>query len=167
MLDQKNSRVISSTSRSARSFCNSLRSIRVPVQNPVLKASTISRSPYIDNHLSESIQTWTMDALYDCLSFHEFGPQGPCPGMGLDVKIEYIFKIDQMTCRRFIEGTDVCILWSCIELVELILYVHSQQLRSCQDGRLSLPNYSWTSLPKAVYQYIAHILSPFTDNGSS
>ena len=46
-----------------------------------------SRSLYLDNHSSESIHTWTIDALYGWLSFHDIRPQGPCQGVGLEVKI--------------------------------------------------------------------------------
>ena len=37
-------------------------------------------------------------------------------------------------------------------IVELVLYVHGQQLRSCRDGQLSYPDCSWTSLPEARYK---------------
>ena len=52
-------------------------------------------------------------------------------------------------------------------LFGLMLYVHGQQLRSCRDGQLSYPHCSWASLPEAGNQYLAHILSPLTDNCSS
>ena len=44
----------------------------------------------------------------------------------------------------------------------LMLYVHGQQLRSCPDGQLAYPYFSWASLPEAGNQYLAHILSPLT-----
>ena len=53
----------------------------------VISASKFSRSPYLDNHLSESTHTWAIDTLYDWLSFHDIGLQVPCPGVGLDVNI--------------------------------------------------------------------------------
>ena len=52
-------------------------------------------------------------------------------------------------------------------LFGLMLYLHGQQLRSCRDGQLSYPHCSWASLPEAGNQYLAHILSPSTDNCSS
>ena len=45
-----------------------------------------SRSLYLDNQLSESIHTWTIGTLKGLLSFHDIGPQGPCQGVGLEVK---------------------------------------------------------------------------------
>ena len=42
---------------------------------------------YLNNHSSESIHTWVMVTLAGLLTFHEFWPQGPCPRMGLEVKI--------------------------------------------------------------------------------
>ena len=50
---------------------------------------------------------------------------------------------------------------------ELVLYVHGQQLRSCGDGQLSYPHCSWASLPEAVDQWVAPILSKITDYCSS
>ena len=52
-------------------------------------------------------------------------------------------------------------------VVELVLYVHGQQLRSCRDGQLACPHCSWASFPEADYQYLAPILSPLTDKCSS
>ena len=52
-------------------------------------------------------------------------------------------------------------------VVELVFYVHGQQLRSCRDGQLSYPHCSWASLPETCYQYLAPILSPLTENCSS
>ena len=52
-------------------------------------------------------------------------------------------------------------------LLGLMLYVHGQQLRSCRDGQLSYPHYSWASLLEAGNQYLAHIILPLTDNCSS
>ena len=42
----------------------------------------ISGSPYLGNHLSESIHTWTIGTLLGKLSFHDMVPQSPCPGVG-------------------------------------------------------------------------------------
>ena len=47
-----------------------------------------------------------------------------------------------------------------VVVVELVLYIHGQKLRSCRDGLLSYPHCSWASLPEAGYQYLAPILSP-------
>ena len=44
----------------------------------------------------------------------------------------------------------------------LMLYVHGKQLLSCRDGQLSYPHCSWASLPKAGYQFLAHIISSLT-----
>ena len=52
-------------------------------------------------------------------------------------------------------------------LFGLMLYVHGQQLMSCRYGKLSYPHCSEASLPEAGHQYLAHILSPLTDNCSS
>ena len=52
-------------------------------------------------------------------------------------------------------------------LFGLMLYVHGQQRRSCREGQLSYPHCSPASLPEAGNQYLAHILSPLTDNCSS
>ena len=52
----------------------------------VLCASN-SSGVYLTNHISESIHIWTIDTLEGWLSFHDSSPQGPCPGMGLEVKI--------------------------------------------------------------------------------
>ena len=42
-------------------------------------------------------------------------------------------------------------------LLDLMLYAHSKQLRSCWDGQLSKPPCSWTSLLKAVNQHLAYM----------
>ena len=47
---------------------------------------------------------------------------------------------------------------------DLLLYVHGKQLRSGWDGQISQPHCSWASLPEEVYQYLAYILLPVTDN---
>ena len=47
----------------------------------------VFRSPYLDNHLLESIHTWTIGTQYGQLSFHDLGPLGPCQGVWLEVKI--------------------------------------------------------------------------------
>ena len=52
----------------------------------VLRASNLSRV-YLTNHSSESIHIWTVGTLEDRLSFHDSSPQGPCPRVGLEVKI--------------------------------------------------------------------------------
>ena len=46
----------------------------------------------------------------------------------------------------------------------LSVWVDALQLRSCLDGQLSYPHCSWASLPEAGNQYLAHILSPLTEN---
>ena len=52
----------------------------------VLRASN-SSGVYLTNHSSESIHIWTIGTLEGLLSFHDSSPQGPCPGVGLEVKI--------------------------------------------------------------------------------
>ena len=42
---------------------------------------------YLTNHSSESIHIWTIGTLEGRLSFQDSSPQGPCPGVGLEVKI--------------------------------------------------------------------------------
>ena len=42
---------------------------------------------YLTNHSSENIHIWTIGTLEGRLSFHDSSPQGPCPGVGLEVKI--------------------------------------------------------------------------------
>ena len=42
---------------------------------------------YLSNHSSESIHIWTIDTLEGRLLFHDSWPQGPCPRVGLEVKI--------------------------------------------------------------------------------
>ena len=52
----------------------------------VLCASNLS-GVYLTNHSSESIHILTIGTLEGRLSFHDSSPQGPCPGVGLGVKI--------------------------------------------------------------------------------
>ena len=52
----------------------------------VLRASN-SSGVYLTNHSSESIHIWTIGTLEGRLSFHDSSPQGPWPGVGLEVKI--------------------------------------------------------------------------------
>ena len=42
---------------------------------------------YLTNRSSESIHIWTIGTLEGRLSFPDSSPQGPCPGVGLEVKI--------------------------------------------------------------------------------
>ena len=48
------------------------------------------------NQPSQTIHIWTIGTQKGLLSFHEFGPQGPCPGakleLGLKVKSRSLFK---------------------------------------------------------------------------
>ena len=52
----------------------------------VLRASN-SSGVYLTNHSSESIHIWTIGTLEGRFSFHDSSPQGPCPGVGLEIKI--------------------------------------------------------------------------------
>ena len=52
----------------------------------VLPASNLS-GVYLTNHSSESIHIWTIGTLEGRLSFHDSSPQGPCPRVGLEIKI--------------------------------------------------------------------------------
>ena len=58
-------------------------------------------------------------------------------------------------------------LFYVVVVVELVLYVHGQPLRSCRDSQLPYPHCSWASLPEARYQYVAPILSQITEKCSS
>ena len=51
-----------------------------------------------------------------------------------------------------------------VVVVELVLYVHGEQLRSCRDGQLSYPHCSCAILPESGCQYLAPILSPLNEN---
>ena len=52
----------------------------------VLRQS-FSSGVYLSNYSSESIHIWTIVTLEGWHSLHDHGPQGPCPGVGLEVKI--------------------------------------------------------------------------------
>ena len=52
----------------------------------VLRLS-FSGGVYLANYSSESIPIWTIGTLEGRLSFQDYWPQGPCPGVGLEVKI--------------------------------------------------------------------------------
>ena len=66
----------SSTSRDEKSCCRQLGHTHSRSNSRSLyRASKFSRSQYLDNHLSESIHTWTINALYDWLSFHKLDPR--------------------------------------------------------------------------------------------
>ena len=58
----------------------------IPSRVKVLRQS-FSSGVYLSNYLSESIHIWTIVTLEGWHSLHDPGPQGPCPGMGLEVKI--------------------------------------------------------------------------------
>ena len=48
---------------------------------------SFSSGVYLSNYLSESIHIWTIVTLEGWHSLHDPGPQGPCPGVGLEVNI--------------------------------------------------------------------------------
>ena len=52
----------------------------------VLRQS-FSSGVYLSNYSSESIHIWTIVTLEGWHSLHDHGPRGPCPGVGLEVKI--------------------------------------------------------------------------------
>ena len=52
----------------------------------VLRQS-FSSGIYLSNYLSESVHIWTIVTLEGCHSIHGLGPQGPCPRVGVEVKI--------------------------------------------------------------------------------
>ena len=52
----------------------------------VLRQS-FSSGLYISNYSSESIHIWTIVTLEGWHLLHDPGPQGSCPGVGLEVKI--------------------------------------------------------------------------------
>ena len=47
----------------------------------------LSRSLFLDNHLSERIDAWTKGTLKGWLSLHNIGPLGPCPCCGRGQKL--------------------------------------------------------------------------------
>ena len=57
----------------------------------VLRQS-FSSGVYLSNYLSESIHIWTIVTLEGWHSLLDPRPQGPCPGVGLEVKIEDTLK---------------------------------------------------------------------------
>ena len=52
-----------------------------------LLCSSNSSGVYLTNHSSESIHIWTIGTLEGRLSFHDSSSQGPCPRVGLEVKV--------------------------------------------------------------------------------
>ena len=52
----------------------------------VLRQS-FSSGVYLSNYKSESLYIWTIVTLEGWHSLHDPGPQGPCPWVGLEVKI--------------------------------------------------------------------------------
>ena len=70
----------------------------------VLRQS-FSSGVYLSNYLSESIHIWTIVTLEGWHSFHDPGPQGPCPGVGLEVKIWDTFK---SVFSNFCYGITIC-----------------------------------------------------------
>ena len=52
----------------------------------VLRQS-FSSGVYLSNYSSESIHIWTIVTLEGWQPLYDHGPQGPCPGVGLEVKI--------------------------------------------------------------------------------
>ena len=62
---------------------NSSERVIMSSERLIMFALKFSRSPYLYNHLSEGIHTWTICTLCGWLSFHAIGPQGPCPGKGV------------------------------------------------------------------------------------
>ena len=83
----------------------------------------------------------------------------------LTVKNRRCSDLDSFQLKLTEQLALLCIGDYAVCLFGLMLYVHGQQLRSCQDGQLiSYPHCSWASLPEARNQYLAHINSPLTDN---
>ena len=62
-------------------------------------------SLYLSNYLLESIHIWTIVTLEGWHSLHNPGPQGPCPGVGLEVKILDSFK---SAFSKFCYGITIC-----------------------------------------------------------
>ena len=62
---------------------------------------------YLNNHSSESIHTWAMGTLEGLLTIDEFWPQGPCPRVGLEVKIKDTLK----KCYTAYSLMDECHTW--------------------------------------------------------
>ena len=73
-----------------RSFvCSFVRSYFLPSRGICVKVlrQSFSSGVYLSNYSSESIHIWTIVTLEGWHSLHDRGPQGPCPGVGLEVKI--------------------------------------------------------------------------------
>ena len=69
------------------SLCKRSMLFCVCFSNSLFLRQNFSRSPYLDNHLSESTHTWTIGTLYGWLSFHDIGPQSPCPCSTCDISV--------------------------------------------------------------------------------
>ena len=65
-----------------RSYFRHVRGICVKVLR-----QSFSSDVYLSNYSSESIHIWTIVTLEGWHSLHDHGPQGPCPGVGLEVII--------------------------------------------------------------------------------
>ena len=70
----------------------------------VLRQS-FSSGVYLSNYLSESIHIWTIVTLEGWHSLYDPGPQGPCPWVGLEVKIKDTFK---SAFSKFCFGITIC-----------------------------------------------------------
>ena len=66
---------------------------------------SFSSGVYLSNYLSESIHIWTIVTLDGWHSLHNPGPQGPCPGVWLEVKILDSFK---SAFSKFCYGITIC-----------------------------------------------------------
>ena len=70
---------------------------------------------------------------------------------------DLIRRESEKKISKFISYAFVC-------LIDLMLYVHSKQLRSCCNGQLLNHTFPGQAPTEAVHQYQVPILSPVTDN---
>ena len=64
----------------------------------------VSRSSYLDNHLSESIHARTKGTLLGWLSFHNIGPRGPCPGCARGQKLVNLQNMVFLRQSPYLDG---------------------------------------------------------------
>ena len=59
--------------------------------------------------VKESIHTWTKGTLEGWSSFHDIGPQGPCPGIGLEVKIYNTYSFINKSFMNSYQGSHLSV----------------------------------------------------------
>ena len=82
-----------------RSYFRHVRGICIKVLR-----QSFSCGVYLSNYSSESIHIWTIVTLEGWHSLHDLGPQGPCPGVGPEVKIwDTLKSVFSRFCYGFLE----------------------------------------------------------------